>query len=214
MNLRGVNMMNLRGDENRNKFVKKYDLKPISHQKLLKGQTKDSVGGSDLTDRYYCFVYNKKGESQTYTFICGYHIAESLLEKTNQQKLPLFNPIKSCSNSNESNGAKTNGNNQNNKKWNEVAYQLSNAINLLISYRNKPIDRVLAKIHLKINKYYYKEPFDSEVKSVNTIIGKLLRHKTLQNAVTELSEENDIKKYDFSLLNQVLNKYELKSNFD
>lgn len=207
-------MINLRGEENRDKFIKKYDLKPISHQKLLKGQTKDSIGGSDLTDRYYCFVYNRKGESQTDTFICGYHIAESLLQKTGQEKLPLFNPMKSSSNPNKSNGNITNDNNHNNRKWNEVAYQLSNAINLLISYRNKPIDRVLAQIHLTITKYYYKKPFDSEVKSVNTIIGRLLRHKTLEEALLELSEENDMKKYDFSLLNQVLSEHELESNFD
>ncbi|HDS1883516.1 TPA: hypothetical protein QER89_002759, partial [Staphylococcus aureus] len=87
--------MNLRGHENRLKFLEKYDVTPISHLKLLEGQKKDGEGGR-LTDSYYCFSYSLKDNSKKVlgTFNCGYHIAEDLLKLSNQDKLPLFNPFK------------------------------------------------------------------------------------------------------------------------
>ncbi|HDZ0215682.1 TPA: hypothetical protein RRQ37_002883, partial [Staphylococcus aureus] len=55
--------MNLRGHENRLKFLEKYDVTPISHLKLLEGQKKDGEGGR-LTDSYYCFSYSLKDNSK------------------------------------------------------------------------------------------------------------------------------------------------------
>ncbi|NHE25662.1 hypothetical protein G9V09_12975 [Staphylococcus aureus] len=210
--------MNLRGRDNRIKFVKEYDIKPISHQKLLNGQYKQSVGGSELKDRYYCFSYKTKGnkDEKEKTFICGYYIAEDLLQLTNQSKLPLFNPLKADikPGSNPEVNNTTNGNNgANQKKWNPLALQLSEAINLLISYINIPIDGALANIKLEVDTYYYSNPFKSKVKAVNTIIGKLVKDKTLTEMKEELAQKNQLREFDFSLLDEVIKGYNVESKF-
>lgn len=205
-------MIYLRGEENKVKFKNEYDLKPISHQKLLNGQTKDSVGGSELTDRYYCFLYNKKGEKKQKTFICGYHVANRLLELTNQSPLPLFNPlqVQTVQRDNQNRGANEN---HNVRQWDNVALQLSNAINLFIAYWDKPIYGALAKIHLEVNKYFYKTPFDGKVKAVNTCLDKIIPDKTLKDIQEELSKDNDIREFNFDLLNEILDKHNVKSKF-
>lgn len=206
--------MNLRGKEKRIKFVEEYDLKPISHQKLLKGQVKESVGGSELTDRYYCFLYNKKGQTYQDTFICGYYIAEDLLRLTEQDKLSLFNPLQAdVRNINRNNQIEENNGQRGTRQWNDVAHQLSNAINLFIAYWDKPINGVLAKIHFEINKYYYNVPFDGKIKAVNTSLEKLLPNMTLKDVQQELSKENDIRDYEFNLLNEVLEAKGITSKF-
>ncbi|MCJ0954480.1 hypothetical protein [Mammaliicoccus sciuri] len=97
--------MNLRGHENRLKFLAKYDVTPISHLKLLEGQKKDGEGGI-LTNSYYCFSYSLKGNSKKSLgmFNCGYHIAEDLQKLSNQDKLPLFNPFKVINEGNQLQG--------------------------------------------------------------------------------------------------------------
>ena len=142
--------MNLRGHENRLKFLAKYDVTPISHLKLLEGQKKDGEGGI-LTDSYYCFSYSLKGNSKKVlgTFNCGYHIAEDLLKLSNQDKLPLFNPFKVI---NEGN-------------------QLQGVTN---------IKEPLSTIKYETDKYYYSEPYDRKIKAVNTIIGNLFDKKLVE----------------------------------
>ncbi|WP_238991256.1 hypothetical protein [Staphylococcus aureus] len=107
---------------------------------------------------------------------------------------------------NESNGT-------NQKKWNPLALQLSEAINLLISYINIPIDGTLANIKLDVDTYYYSEPFKSKVKAVNTIIGKLVKDKTLTEMREELAKENNLREFDFSLLDEVIQSYNVDSKF-
>ena len=209
-------MINLRGERNKEKFIKAHDIKPISHQKLLNGQTKYSVGGTELTDRYYCFLYNKKGQKEQDTFICGYSIAKRLLEMTNQAELPLFNPLKTENNATEGNNnlrEADNGNQANHRQWNAVAKQLSNAINLFIAYWNKPINGVLAEKHYEVNQYYYNKPFDSKIKAVNTCLERVLHNKTLKDVQEELAKGNHIKEYNFTLLNEVLEKDSIPSQF-
>src|SRR5699024_8743538 len=125
-------MINLRGEKNKEKYTKAHDIKPISHQKLLKRQTKYSGGDTERTERYYCFLYNKKGQKQQHTFICGYSIAKRLLEMTNQAELPLFNPLKLENNATQGNNIlrdADNDNQANHRQWNAVEKELSNAIN-------------------------------------------------------------------------------------
>jgi hypothetical protein len=208
-------LINLRGEANKDKFIREHDIKPVSHQKLLKGQTKYSVGGGKLTDQYYCFLYNKKGQKQQHTFICGYSIAKRLLEKTNQAELPLFNPLKTGDDTVQGERVGDSNNNQHNnrRQWDAVAKQLSDAIGLFITYWDKEIDRILAERKLEVNQYYYNEPFDWKIKSVNTCLRRTLHDKTLKDIEIELSKDNDMKHYDFSLLNKILSKYDIPSQF-
>ncbi|HDH0857958.1 TPA: hypothetical protein ACF8UL_002608 [Staphylococcus aureus] len=83
-------------------------------------QYKQSVGGGELKDLGYCFSYKTKGnkDEKAKTFICGYYIAEDLLQLKNQSKLSLFNPLKSDikPGSNPALNNTTKGNNEVNQK--------------------------------------------------------------------------------------------------
>lgn len=205
--------LNLRGHKNRVLFVSTHVLMPVSHQKLLKGQSKKSVTGDELTDRYYTFIYNRKGDTKKKTFICGYSVAEDLLKLTHQEKLPLFNPLKSECHEKEKTEDSTNKNIINARQWHPLAKELSESIDLLITCRNLSIDGVLAEIKVEVDKYYYAKPFESRVKAVNTIIGRLSPNKTLEEQVSLLSEHNNMKTYSFKRLNDVLKNNDLNSNF-
>ncbi|WP_440867185.1 hypothetical protein [Staphylococcus shinii] len=202
--------MNLIGHENRKKFIEKYDITPISHQKILDGQQKDGVGGL-LTDHYYCFSYKLKGV-ETGTFNCGYSIAEDLLKLTNQEKLPIFNPFKVTNIKNNKN-KQEDKNSDNKKQYDDLALQLTNAINLIIFCYNSAISGTLAKIKNETDKYYYNRPFDYKIKSVNTIIGNLFNQK-LTDEVYNVTKNREIKNYDFTLLTEVIEKHELINNFE
>ncbi|MEB6838113.1 hypothetical protein M1261_13395, partial [Staphylococcus simulans] len=91
----------------------------------------------------------------------------------------------------------TNKNSINARQWHPLAKELSESIDLLITCRNLSIDRVLAKIKVEVDKYYYAKPFESKVKAVNTIIGRLSPNKTLEEQVSLLSEHNNMKTYSF-----------------
>lgn len=209
--------MNLRGHENRRKFLEKYDITPISNLKLLEGQKKEGVGGT-LTDSYYCFSYSLKGDSQKNigTFNCGYHIAEDLLKLSNQEKLPLFNPFKAI---NEGNQVHVSSNNDNlsigrqKKQYNEVALQLTNAINLIIFCYDGNINGTLAKIKNETDKFFYSKPFDYKIKAVNTIIEGLFQ-ETLINRLHSITDNKQVKNYDFSLLTNVLDKHKLQNYYE
>lgn len=205
-------MVYLRGEKNRVEFTAKHDLKPISYQKLLKGQTKESAGGTELTDRYYCFLYNRKGVDEQKTFICGYHIAKDLLRLTDQEELPLFNPLKTES-MQRNNQAEGNNGNRTIRQWDDVARQLSDAINLFIAYWDKPIYGVLAEIHSEVNTNYFETPKDGKIKAVNTCLYKIIHEKTLKDIEQELSKNNDIRSYDFNLLNEILKRNNIESSF-
>ncbi|MCE5058980.1 hypothetical protein [Mammaliicoccus sciuri] len=209
--------MNLRGHENRFKFLEKYDVTPISHLKILEGQKKDGEGGI-LTDSYYCFSYSLKGNSKKVlgTFNCGYHIAEDLLKLSNQDKLPLFNPFKVINEGNQLQEVANKGNldiNRQRKQYNEVALQLSNAINLIIFCYDGNIKEPLSTIKYETDKYYYSEPYDHKIKAVNTIIGKLFDKKLIVK-ISEFNGSQEIRNFDFSLLTDVIKKYEIQNNFE
>lgn len=209
--------MNLRGHENRIKFLEKYDVTPISHLKLLEGQKKEGEGGT-LTDSYYCFSYSLKGNPEEVlgTFNCGYHIAEDLLKLSNQDKLPLFNPIKVINEGNQLLGVANKDNletNKKKKKYNEVAFQLTNAINLIIICYEGNIKEPLSTIKYETDKYYYSAPYDRKIKAVNTIIGNLF-DKKLVDKMYEINKSQEIRKFDFSLLTEVIEKYDLVNYFE
>ncbi|WP_204201109.1 hypothetical protein [Mammaliicoccus sciuri] len=209
--------MNLRGHENRIKFLEEYDITPISHLKLLEGQKKEGVGGT-LTDRYYCFSYSLKNDPKKVlgTFNCGYHIAEDLLKISNQDKLPLFNPFKVVNEDNQSLGnddKDVSNRSKQEKEYNEVALQLTNAINLIIFCYEKNIKGTLAKIKNETDKYYYSKPYDYKIKSVNTIIEGLFDEPLIKK-LNSITGNKQVKNYDFSLLTEVIERQNLVNYFE
>lgn len=188
-------------------------MKPIAHVRLLKGQNKKSCTGDRLTDQYYCFYYIHKKNSQIAgTFFCGKYAAEHFLKLLNKNPLPLFDPLKGISSYRKSN--KTEVRTIRTDEWNPVAKQLYEAIHLLIICWDIVPGKVLSEIKEKLEKYYNKEPFLSQIKAINTVISKDCRQRTLQEMIDELRRAgNKIKEYKFDLLNERLSKQNIKSYF-
>ncbi|MDE9800447.1 hypothetical protein, partial [Staphylococcus delphini] len=67
----------------------------------------------------------------------------------------MFNPLKAVARKSNNQNKKDNINKVS-RQWNDVARQLSDAINLFIAYWNQPIYGVLAAIQFEINAKYYK----------------------------------------------------------
>ena len=205
--------MYCRGEKTREQIVKEYDLKPVAHVKLLNNKTIKSETGNLLTDSYYLFAYKRKNDKEyTKTFFCGSHAAEHFINLIKAEKLPLFNPFKNSDSSlhTETKG----GRGSDKKKWNETAKQLYEAINLIIICWDTVPGIPLMSIKGTIEKFYFKEPFLSEVKGVNTIIKKDFQKRTLSKMISDLRSKNDnIREFDFSLLNKMLKDNEIESAF-
>lgn len=89
------------------------------------------------------------------------------------------------------------------KQYNEVALQLSNAINLIIFCYEGNIKEPLSTIKHETDKYYYSKPYDRKIKAVNTIIGNLFDKKLVEK-ISEINGNQEIRKFDFSLLTDVI----------
>lgn len=206
--------MNCYGKETREMLVKKYEISPVAYVKLLSGQKKLSCTGRLLTDSYYCFQYIKKDNKEKHgTFFCGLPTAKHFLTLTENAELALFNPLSSEANSSKisSNSSKNLDDKQ--KPINPITKELLNAINLLIvAWNTIPYGR-LAQIKEAKNKYYYRPPFENEISYVNKVISYDKDKRTLTEMLEELSQLNNLKQYDFSLLNEVLDNLGEKSFF-
>lgn len=201
--------MNCYSEKRRKSIVKEYVLKPIAHNKLLNSQIKRSCTGYPLVDSYYCFSYKSRiDEDDRGTFFCGIPAAEHFLSLLAHPKLPLFNPLASdvrpALSGDRERGA---GNaNETRKQVDPVTRQLLNAIQLLmVAWDVIPYGRLL-DIKEKRIEYYYRPPFDDEVMYVNSIVSKDRLQRTLVMMIEELATSNELKHYEFDLLNAVLAK--------
>lgn len=206
--------MNCWGKEARKSIVSEYYLTQIAHLKILNGQEKNSCTGRTLTDNYFLFEYvSKKNSEEKGSFFCGSGAGYHFLKLLNQRALPLFNPLRQDIDVNNHRGG--NDRRQKVQEWNSVTKQLVQALNILIVVENiaprpGPITNILKK------KYQYRdrEPFDSDIKSVNTILGKFLGGLTLQEMLNELRLNGEqIRNFDFGLLNARLQEQKIDSNF-
>ena len=73
--------------------------------------------------------------------------------------------------------------------------------------------KVLADIKLKVEKFFFTEPFPSQIKAVNTIISRDRSKRTLQEMIEELSEGNVLREFKFEELNAVLSENGIDSHF-
>ncbi|EGR1752563.1 hypothetical protein [Vibrio parahaemolyticus] len=199
--------MKCRGTESRQRIVDNYTIKPVAHVKLLNNQQKLSCTNITLTNSYYCFDYTSRTDpSDKGTFYCGDHAANEFLEMAGLDPLPLFNPLVSSG----TGGGGGNGETST-TKWDPLAKELNTAINMLVVCWDVVPGGPLADIQANLREYYYSTPFPSKVKAVNTIIGN--DGRTLQEMIDALRGTNNIRKFQFKLINKVLESESVESNF-
>ncbi|MFR6065469.1 MAG: hypothetical protein ACLUH5_05415 [Eubacterium sp.] len=203
--------MNCRGNLTRVRIVNDYYVEPVAHLKLLNGQSKESDAGGKITDEYYIFKCTDKISKQTENIVCGSCAANHFFQLINKNKPPLFNPL---INNQRHNGNNGNDGNNANIKWNDAMLQLHNAIMLIMVIWNiDQINGILLEIKNSTEKYYYKEPFESNIKSINTIIRNSFQGATLTDKINELRNNNNLRIYNFELLNVKLNNLGVQSYF-
>ncbi|WP_372178155.1 hypothetical protein ACCQ23_05605 [Xanthomonas axonopodis pv. phyllanthi] len=203
--------MNCRGAATRINIVNNYELRPLAHVQLLAGQIKKSCTGVTLTEAYYCFYYKSRQGSDAGTIICGKVAAKHFLQLISHPGLPLFNPLLTQGGTG---GTSTNGTTlAATKKWDPAAKQLHDSINLLVVYWSSPPGPALFDIKSKLEKFSESPPLPSQVKAINTIIGKDSTKMTMTQMVSELAKQNSLKPYSFSHLDAILAAEGVASKF-
>ncbi|MEP9589118.1 hypothetical protein P2B08_20370 [Xanthomonas perforans] len=178
---------------------------------LLAGQIKKSCTGDQLTNAYYCFYYKSRQGSDTGTIICGKHAAEHFLQLIGHAKLTMFNPLVSQGGTG---GTGTNGTSQGaHKTWDAAAKQLHDSINFLVVCWSSPPGPALFDIKSRLEKFSDRPPLPSQVKAINTIIGKDVKKRTLSQMIGELAKKNSLKPFSFSHLDAILATEGVASNF-
>ncbi|WP_373077453.1 hypothetical protein [Fusobacterium varium] len=203
--------MKCRGKETRERIVAEYDVTPTLHMALLNGQTKYSDAEAELEKEYYIFTAVRKSDGKKETIQCGMGAARHFLELLNHPSIPLFNPLYEVTNNNDTIERKQNDSYQGGSKvsWNPVAKQLYNAVMLLFTFWSVKPDTVLFEVGEKVMRYKNYEPYDSQIKKVNTAIRNGCKgKKTLRDLINEHKENNIFKEEmsDFSLLEKRIEK--------
>lgn len=200
--------MDCRGNERRKRLVKRYEIVPVAHVKLLEGQCKKSDAGPIIKDQYYIFKAIEKNNSKNVQSIqCGMGAASDFLRLTNKEGLPLFNPLVMLDSHVVDNSKTSSRKHLKSIRWDPVAKQLHNAImwTIIACDAYKP-DSPLFKIEAELEKSPALKPYNRQIKAVNTIIKKLNHGRTLTDSINKLKNNNNIRKNacDFSLLAQQL----------
>lgn len=207
--------MDCRSTEKRQWIVRNYNVEPVAHIQLLKGQTKYSDAGAIIENDYYIFQAVGRASGKMETIQCGMGAARDFLKLIGHEGLPLFNPLHGEASAGGHSGGNSVG--HGGKKtvavWNPIAQQLMNAIMWTILIIDAKPDTTIFKIREKVYRFKDREPFPSLVKSVNTIIGKNLGGKTLTEAINELKLYNNVRDdmCQFNKLVDIINNYTDKS---
>jgi hypothetical protein len=182
--------------------VKEYDIVPIARMPLLKGQIKRSAARDIITKEYYCFSYKKRHSNERpESFIVGSHAAKHFLELLKHPTLPIFDILKSH---NENTDVRENISASIDKdKWNPLALELYRIINIILMTWDKN-EGPSSEILLEIRNNKTREPPLRLIKSVNTIISRDSRKRTIYLMLKEKKKDNDIKDFKFPLITAVL----------
>lgn len=208
--------MDCRGGNRREEIVRDYDVVPVAHVKLLKGQTKKSDAGPKIDDQYYVFKATSKNNSDDIQNIqCGMRAARDFLSLTNRKSLPIFNPLVVSVAHVINNNHPNTKNSSKSIKWNPTAKQLHNAIMWMIIVWNaspRP-NSPLFKIKSNLEHYPSFKPYDNKIKAVNTMIKNGNHGFTLTDSINNLKNDNNIRKTvcDFDLLTKQLHNLKDKN---
>ena len=206
--------MKCRSTERRQWIVNNYNVVLVAHIQLLAGQTKHSDAGAMIDNDYYIFHVIDKVSERREIIQCGMGAARDFLRLIGHEGLPLFNPLQGDGAKTSTTGKSSKGSTSGDKKedivvWNPIAKQLYNAIMWLIIIIDAEPDTPIFDIREKVYKFRDKPQFQSNVKAVNTIIGKTLGGKTLTEKIDELRADNDVRENmcQFGMLVEVINNY-------
>ena len=201
--------MDCRGVKRREDIVRNYDVVPVAHIKLLKGQTKKSDAGPEIDDQYYVFKATSRDKSDDVQIIqCGMGAARNFLSLTNRKSLPLFNPLVMPASHVVNNNQPNTRNSFKSIKWDPTAEQLHNAIMwMIIVWNTSPRpNSPLFKIKSELERYPSYKPYDSKIRAVNTMIQNGNHGSTLTDSINNLKNDNNIRATvcDFDLLTKQL----------
>lgn len=208
-----VIFMDCRSTERRQWIVANYNVTPVAHIQLLAGQTKHSDAGAVIENDYYIFRSVHKVSGVEEIIQCGMGAAKDFLRLLNHEGLPIFNPLHGehggGQGGNPGGNSGGNGGRRETEVWNPVAKQLYNAIMWVILIIDAEPNTPVFDIREKVYKFKDREPFQSQVKAVNTIINKNLPGRTLTEAIEELRERNNVRDEmcRFDMLVDIINNY-------
>ncbi|APT46323.1 hypothetical protein [Bacillus safensis] len=212
--------INCRGEERRKEIVRLFKVDIMSRIKLLPGQEHISCTGDQLENEYYCFSYsNRKDQKKKGVFVCGSHAAKHFLELINKPNIRLFNPLigeVADNNLQHQFDRRVDVGGERTEAENIVARNLRDAIDVLTIWWNNKIKYPLSDIRAQLNNNMNEEPKFRVIKAVNTIISSDQSEcTTLKEMNNKLKEKYpNMRDYDFSLLNVILQKHGIKSYFD
>lgn len=199
-----------RGDKMKAEIVADFTLYPIAHLKLIPGQAKVSYSGYPLTDQYYCFSFERKNApQQAGVFFCGRDVARDFLSLTGSAELPLFNPLRSDTESGGRGGSRAGGGtsapavnaNANKKLFIDAARLLMS----LWDATGKGQTPLAAVLQSAIDDGIDAPPTFQQVLSVNTMLGNT--RSTLSGLLAEAKKkypEVAFRDFDFSPLNAIV----------
>ena len=207
-----LNHLKCRREDRRRQIVSEYNMEVIIFTRLLNGETRTSDTGDTLTDVYYEFLCTKKdNEKEKYIIICGRPTGKNFIELAGLENPRFFDPYVGILNNERNNNEGNKGNRNVQKRWNPLAIELYNAINLLAISWGKTLYGRLLKIKQDVEKYYYQEPFESKIEYVNSCIGYDSKKRKLSDMIEELREQgNNIREFEFPLIEGILGD---RSNF-
>ena len=203
--------MDCRSTERRQWIIDNYNVVPDVHAQLLANQTKYSDAGSIIKNEYYIFRATNKVSGENEVIQCGMGAARDFLRLIEHEGLPLFNPLhgEGGADGHVEGNPGGNGGRRPTEVWNPIAQQLFNAIMWIILIIDAKPDTPIFDIREKVYRFKDREPFNSQVKAVNTIIGKNLGGRTLTEAIDELRVNNNVRDNmcQFDRLVDIINNY-------
>ena len=211
--------MNIRGKDRRNYICENYNVVPLAHMKLLNDKSIKSDAGPMISDEYYIFSATHNENHTVESIVCGMGAARHLLELIKHKGLPIFNPLHTIGNGvdvavNIGTQSINELANNNRIQWNQTAKQLYNALMWLIYFLNAKPNTAVFDVLDKVIKYKSYNPYDSRIKSVNTMIGRL-GGRTLTEIIDDQRGNNEIRDdlCNFDLLINRIEDLNIKSMF-
>lgn len=198
-----IQRMPCRGEDKRRQICKNYRIIPKAHFRILSGVSIHSDAGDTMTEEYFIFnAVDKNDTTHVYNIYCGISVAKSFARLAGITLPPIYNPLR---NESQSNKAKSHNatNLQNSIKWNKERKQLYDITMITLIYLGDVrTDLPLFQVKERLEKYISCEPYLSDIKRVNTIIGKVA--PSFQNILDRLSKNNNLKEIQYDLILQKL----------
>lgn len=169
-----------RGEKTREQLVQEFEIIPLTHVRLLNGQTKESCAGRTLDREYYVFSYQSYTDQADFgTFVCGITAANDFIYLIHQQnpainRLPLFDPLAGFGQiGNVNNTNRAGGGGHQVPNWNPIAKELYDAIGMIcLMWNLDNVGGALADVLFNLVSNPMQIPDHSDIRSINTIIYK------------------------------------------